>query len=147
MSAVTSLCWPYSAAITTDRLAVTGMFWSHRLNKQVHSSRGLYTHIETNACLFTWSIQDGTVQEKTSQIPRHGRPISAVPWILFLTSASSRSTAGREATTPTESTRWCPARTHTDAGEVKHVLEHSQTDLMWQPDYITCCWWLVGESK
>lgn len=104
----------------------------------------LYTHTETNASLFTCSIQDGTVQEKTSQTLRHGRPISAVPWILCLTSVSSRNTAGREATTPTESTRWCPAHTHTDAGEVKHVLEHSQTDLMWH--YVTCGWWLTSKE-
>lgn len=76
----------------------------------------------SSSCLSTCPLQGGTVPAKTSQIPRHGRRTSAVPWIPCLTSVSCRSTAGREAATPTESTGWCPVHKHTDAGEVSDAF-------------------------
>ena len=75
-----------------------------------------------SSCLSTCPLQGGTVPAKTSQIPKHGRRTSAVPWIPCLTSVSCRSTAGREAAMLTESTGWCPAHKHTDAGEVSDAF-------------------------
>lgn len=81
----------------------------------VHKCRTPFCSSTDCAC----SLQDDTVQARTSQIPRRGRPISAAPSIPSLTFVSCGSTARRGAATPTESTRCCPAPRRTDAREVK----------------------------
>lgn len=78
------------------------------------------------------STQDDSVRAKTSRTRRRGRPTSAVPWTPCRTSASCRSTAGREATTPTGCTGCCPACTRTGAGEVRLTTSNRETDI--QPD-------------
>lgn len=132
--------------------SVAKIIYSNQVADPPSTKLVIHSNLQTEAFPCTCAPQEDTVQAKTSRIQRRGRQTSAVPWIPCRTSVSSRSTAGRGATTPTESTGCCPARTHTDAGEVGQTVKNGFTRRvhacvwLWSHCHRGQVWWVVARA-